>query len=154
MSKVKAPVIPRTKKKTEENIITLEDIKEQFQPGDYVILFIDSYKTFYAKIVEIFAEGDMATSVTSNKIKSNVIIKIVPFLNFQSDKLDLKENNSNLVIRYIDCSFISKTSKEAIIKNMSDQYLENIKNAKEKIKTLRKDIQTYQYNLRELKKIK
>ena len=152
MSKVKAPVIPRPKKKTEENIITLEDIKKQFQPDDYVLIFMDQYRVFYAKISEI-TSGEKLISSKDGK-RSNVIFEVIPFLNYSGSKLDFKENNSTYSIHYSDCIFIEKTTREDIIKNLENQYLENIKTAKNNIKALKKDIQNYQYNLRELRKIR
>ena len=152
MGKVKAPVIPRPKKKTEENIITLEDIKKQFQPDDYVLIFMDQYRVFYAKISEITSDEKLISSKDGKR--SNVIFEVIPFLNYSGSKLDFKENNSTYSIHYSDCIFIEKTTREDIIKNLENQYLENIKTAKNNIKTLKKDIQNYQYNLRELRKVK
>jgi hypothetical protein len=152
MGKVKAPVIPRPKKKTEENIITLEDVKEQYQPDDYAIIFIDQYRIFYVQISEIFSGNNM---VSSHGHKSNVIFKVKPFLDiYGSQKLNFKETETTFNVNYSDCSFITKTTKEEIIKSLEKQCLENINNIKDNIKGLKKELKNHLYNLRELRKIK
>lgn len=142
MGKIAIPKIPfpKTGKLPKLDTIAIDNSVNQYDIGDFVIAIEKNYgSACFGEIVKI-----------DNLKDNNAILHIKP-LNFTPYGQKVEVETKYITIKDYT---IMKTSKNGYIDSVKTTLKDNIKKAKEDIRKLHKDINTYQKNLREIKKYK